>query len=185
MATSSSASSSSWARCSKLRGNSMKRYTGWLLGAALLMSASAWAAEMKIGFVDTDRILRESAPAQRAGKKLEKEFEVRRQDLQRLSAQGKTLQTQMDKPGVSDLDRKAKERDLIRLNQEFQRMQRELNEDLNARRNEELAGIQERVNNAIQQIANNEKYDLILQEAAWRNPRIDITDKVLRMLTDK
>ncbi|BCL75184.1 outer membrane protein chaperone [Jeongeupia sp. HS-3] len=140
---------------------------------------------MKIGFVDTDRILRESAPAQRAGKKLEKEFEVRRQDLQRLSAQGKTLQTQMDKPGVSDLDRKAKERDLIRLNQEFQRMQRELNEDLNARRNEELAGIQERVNNAIQQIANNEKYDLILQEAAWRNPRIDITDKVLRMLTDK
>ncbi|AOX99478.1 OmpH family outer membrane protein [Jeongeupia sp. USM3] len=162
----------------------MKRHACWLI-AAVLLSASAWAADMKIGFVDTDRILRESAPAQRAGKKLEKEFESRRQELQRLSAQGKNLQAQMDKPGVSENDRKAKERDLIRLNQDFQRMQRELNEDLNARRNEELAGIQERVNSAIQQIASGEKYDLILQEAAWRNPRIDITDKVLRLLSDK
>ncbi|MFC7092473.1 OmpH family outer membrane protein [Jeongeupia naejangsanensis] len=162
----------------------MKRHA-CLLAAAALLSASAWAAEMKIGFVDTDRILRESAPAQRAGKKLEKEFDNRRQELQKLSAQGKNLQAQMDRPGVSDSDRKAKERDLIRLNQDFQRMQRELNEDLNARRNEELAGIQERVNGAIQQIANNEKYDLILQEAAWRNPRIDITDKVLRLLSEK
>ncbi|WP_432720669.1 OmpH family outer membrane protein [Jeongeupia wiesaeckerbachi] len=162
----------------------MKRHA-CLLAAAALLSASAWAAEMKIGFVDTDRILRESAPAQRAGKKLEKEFDNRRQELQKLSAQGKSLQAQMDRPGISDLDRKAKERDLIRLNQDFQRMQRELNEDLNARRNEELAGIQERVNGAIQQIANGEKYDLILQEAAWRNPRIDITDKVLRLLSEK
>ncbi|WP_255990399.1 OmpH family outer membrane protein [Chitinolyticbacter albus] len=143
------------------------------------------AAEMKIGFVDTERILRESAPAVRAAKRLEKEFDLRRQDLQKVSAQGKALQQTLDKSQLPEADRKAKERELVRLNQDFLRMQRELNEDLNTRRNEELAGLQERVNNAIQQIANGEKYDLVLQEAAFRTPKIDITDKVLKLLSDK
>lgn len=147
---------------------------------------SGWAtAEMKIGVVDTERILRESAPAVRAAKRLEKEFELRRQDLQKVSAQGKALQQTLDKSQMQETDRKAKERELVRLNQDFLRMQRELNEDLNTRRNEELAGLQERVNNAIQQIANSEKYDLVLQEAAFRTPKIDITDKVLKLLSDK
>ncbi|MGL4603297.1 MAG: OmpH family outer membrane protein, partial [Iodobacter sp.] len=78
-----------------------------------------------------------------------------------------------------------KERELIKMDQDFQRMQRELNEDMNTRRNEELSGLQERVNSAIAQIANNDRYDLILQEAAWRNQRLDITDKVLKLLVDK
>ncbi|WP_246120707.1 OmpH family outer membrane protein [Chitinolyticbacter meiyuanensis] len=154
--------------------------------ALLCLFWSGWAAaEMKIGFVDTERILRESAPAVRAAKRLEKEFELRRQDLQKVSAQGKALQQTLDKSQMQEADRKAKERELVRLNQDFLRMQRELNEDLNTRRNEELAGLQERVNNAIQQIANSEKYDLVLQEAAFRTPKIDITDKVLKLLSDK
>ncbi|SMC24763.1 periplasmic chaperone for outer membrane proteins Skp [Andreprevotia lacus DSM 23236] len=155
-----------------------------LIFALFLSSMTAWA-ETKIGVVNTDRILRESAPALRAGKKLEREFDARRSEVQKISQQGKALQQQLDRGGLSEEDRKVKERELIRLTQDFNRMQRELNEDLNARQNEELAGLRERVNSAIQQIANAEKYDLILQEAAYSNPRIDITDKVLKLLTDK
>ncbi|HSC80965.1 MAG TPA: OmpH family outer membrane protein [Chitinolyticbacter sp.] len=156
-----------------------------ILAVVWLTCSGLAAAEMKIGFVDTERILRESAPAVRAAKRLEKEFDLRRQELQKVSAQGKALQQTLDKSQLPEADRKAKERELVRLNQDFLRMQRELNEDLNTRRNEELAGLQERVNNAIQQIANGEKYDLVLQEAAFRTPKIDITDKVLKLLSDK
>ncbi|UXY14309.1 OmpH family outer membrane protein [Chitiniphilus purpureus] len=163
----------------------MKHCIASMIGVLLMMVSAVASAELKIGVVDTERILRESAPAIRATKRLEKEFEVRRQELQKVSAQGKALQQGMEKNSLPELERKARERELVRLNQDFLRMQRELNEDLNARRNEELAGLQERVNNAIQQIANGEKYDLILQEAAWRNPKIDITDKVLKLLADK
>jgi len=156
-----------------------------LLALLFGLVATCSLAETKIGFVDTERILREAAPAQKAAKKLEKEFDSRRQDLQRMSQQGKALQLQLDKSVLNEDDRKAKERELIRLNQDFQRMQRELNEDLNARRNEELASLRERVDAAIQQLAASEKYDLILQDAAYRNPRIDVTDKVLKLLSDK
>ena len=164
----------------------LARQIGILLCVALV-SASAIAADVgtRIGFVDTDRILKESAPAARAAKRLEKEFEGRRTDVQRVADQGKALQAQLDKGGLPDADRKDKERQLVKLNLDYQRMQRELNEDLNSRRNEELAGIQERVNSAIQQIANSENYDLILQEAAFRSKKIDITDKVLKLLQDK
>ncbi|KAF0814373.1 Chaperone protein Skp [Andreprevotia sp. IGB-42] len=156
-----------------------------LLVLLLSAAASLSFAETRIGFVDTERILRESTPAQKAAKKLEREFDVRRVEVQKMSQQGKSLQQQLDRGGLGEEDRKSKERELIRLNQDFQRMQRELNEDLNARRNEELAGLRERVDNAIQLIATSEKYDLILQEAAYRNPKIDITDKVLKLLSDK
>ncbi len=163
------------------------RLPGIFLCVLLLVCGVASAADpsLKIGFVDVDRILRDSAPAQRATKRLEKEFEGRRADVQKIADQGKSLQLVLDKGGLTDADRKDKERQLVKLNLDYQRMSRELNEDLNSRRNEELAGIQERVNNAVQQIAQVEKFDLILQEAAFHSPRIDITDKVLKALADK
>lgn len=157
----------------------------FLLGLSLSLASQAYAAEMRIGFVDTERILREAAPAVRAGKKLEREFEGRRVDLQKMATQGKNLRQLLDKGAMPDAERRNKERELIKMDQDFQRMQRELNEDMNTRRNEELSGLQERVNSAIAQIANNDRYDLILQEAAWRNQRLDITDKVLKLLVDK
>ncbi|WP_374220774.1 OmpH family outer membrane protein [Deefgea sp. CFH1-16] len=89
------------------------------------------------------------------------------------------------KNNISESDRRIKERELIKLNQDFQRMQREINEDLNARRNEELAGLQERVNLAIRTVAEGEKLDLVVQDAVYRNPKIDVTDKVLKLLVDK
>lgn len=152
---------------------------------SLVLSSFAYSADVKLGFVDTERVLRESSPAVRAAKRLEKEFDGRKQELQRVSAQGKALQAALDKGGLAEADRKNKERDLIKLNQDFQRMQREFNEDLNARRNEELAGMQERVNAVIRQIAEAEKFDVILQDAVYRNPKLDITDKIIKMLADK
>ena len=157
--------------------------------AALMLWAAATAvgaAELKIGFIDAERINRESAPAERASKQLEKEFAPRAQELQRREGQIKTLQGQLEKEAMtmSEGDRRNKEQELARLSLDFQRMQREYREDLNLRRNQELSALFERANRVIKQIAEAEKYDLILQEAVYRNPRIDITDKVLKALAD-
>ncbi|HEY9447823.1 MAG TPA: OmpH family outer membrane protein [Burkholderiales bacterium] len=158
-----------------------------ILAALLLWSAAAaGAAELKIGFIDAERINRESVPAERASKQLEKEFAPRAQELQRREAQIKTLQGQLEKESVTmgEGDRRNKEQELARLSLDFQRMQREYREDLNLRRNQELSTLFERANRVIKQIAESEKYDLILQEAVYRNPRIDITDKVLKALAE-
>lgn len=158
-----------------------------LAGLALLLAtAAAGAADLKIGFIDAERVNRESAPAERASKQLEKEFAPRAQELQRREAQIKTLQAQLEKEAMtmSESDRRAKEQELARVSLDFQRMQREYREDLNLRRNQELAALFERANRVIKQIAESEKYDLILQEAVYRNPRIDITDKVLKALAE-
>jgi outer membrane protein len=137
--------------------------------------------------VSIERILREAAPAKKALQKLEKEFATRDAELQKLTKQGKDLQTVLEKDGVtmSESDRRNKEGDLARINRDLQRMQREFREDLNMRKNEELAQVIERANKVVQQIAEQEKYDLILQEAVFRSPRIDITDKVIKALGDK
>lgn len=147
--------------------------------------ATVEAADLKIGFIDAERVNRESAPAERASKQLEKEFAPRAQELQRRENQIKALQGQLEKEAMtmSESDRRAKEQELARLNLDFQRMQREYREDLNLRRNQELSALFERANRIIRQIAESEKFDLILQEAVYRNPRIDITDKVLKALS--
>lgn len=144
------------------------------------------AADLKIGFIDPERINRESAPAERASKQLEKEFAPRAQELQRRESQIKALQAQLEKEAMtmSESDRRSKEQDLARMNLDFQRLQREYREDLNLRRNQELSTLFERANRVIKQIAETEKFDLILQEAVYRNPRIDITDKILKALAE-
>jgi outer membrane protein len=163
---------------------SMRR--GIVLGAVLLAVALPAAAEMKIGFVNSDRLMRDAVPAVRAQKKLEKEFEKREEDLQKMAKQLKALQEALEKNGMTmaESDRKNKEREFGETNREFQRRQREFREDLNQRRNEELAAVLERANKAIKQIAEAEKYDIIFQDAVYANPRIDITDKVIKALAD-
>ncbi|NTV10256.1 MAG: OmpH family outer membrane protein [Zoogloea sp.] len=148
--------------------------------------AQTAAAEVKIGFVNSDRVMKEASPAKRAQQKLEKEFEKRDQDLQRIAKQLQGMQEALEKNGVTmaEADRRTKEREFNDLNREFQRKQREFREDLNSRRNEELAGVLDRANRAIKQIAENEKFDIIFQEAVYASPRIDITDKVIKALTD-
>jgi outer membrane protein len=154
--------------------------------ALSLGTAAVGAADLKIGFIDAERVNRESAPAERASKQLEKEFAPRAQQLQRRESQIKGLQEQLEKEAMtmSESERRAKEQELARMSLDFQRMQREYREDLNLRRNQELAALFERANRVIKQIAESEKFDLILQEAVYRNPRIDITDKVLKALAE-
>lgn len=165
----------------------MKRVYG-ILGAAAVMFciAASDAAEIKIGFVDVERIRRESVPAERASKQLEKEFAPRAQELQRREAQLKTAQGNLEKEAMtmSESDRRVREQELARLSVDYQRMQREYREDLNLRRNQELSSLFERADRVIKRIANEEKYDLIVQEAVFRSPRIDITDKVLKALAE-
>jgi len=163
-----------------------------IAGALLvaLVSTSAWAqgADYKIGFVNTERLFREAAPAKRAQQKLEREFAGRDADIQKLSKQVRDLQALLEKDGVTmaEADRRNKERDLANMSRDLQRMQREFREDLNLRRNEELAAVQERANKVIQQIAETEKFDLILQDpVVFASSRIDITEKVVKALADK
>lgn len=157
--------------------------------AALLVQTvqPVMAAEIKIGFVNTERVFREAAPAMKAQKKLEKEFAARDQDLQKMAKQAKDIQTYLEKEGVtiSEADRRNKERDLANLNRDIQRSQREFREDLNLRRNEELSSVQESANRAIRAIADSEKFDLILQEAVYASPKIDMTERVLKALSEK
>jgi len=153
---------------------------------ALFAAAAPAAAQVRIGFVNTERIFRESEPAVRAQKKLEKEFEKRDQELQRLGKQLQTMRENLDKNGMTmaESERAKKEREFADLNRDFQRKQRVVREDLNQRRNEELAAVLERANKVIRQIAEAEKYDIIFQDAVYFSPRIDVTEKVIKALAE-
>ena len=155
----------------------------WVAVTAMAAAASD-AAELKIGFVNTERVFREAAPAKGAQQRLEREFSVRNAELARVEKQGRDLQTELERETVTlpEAQRREKERQLADISRNFQRMQREIREDLNLRRNEELAKVQERATRIINQIAEQEKFDLVLQEAVFASNRIDITEKVIKAL---
>lgn len=158
-----------------------------LVAAAMLgvFSQSAFA-QARIGFVNSDRLMREAAPAMRAQQRLEKEFEKRDQELQRIASELKGMQENLERNSVTmpETERRNRERAFNELTRDFQRKQREFREDLNQRRNEELATVLERANVAIKKIAEAEKYDIVLQEAVFASPTIDITEKVIKALAD-
>lgn len=160
----------------------------FLLSAICLLAVAvtASAADIKIGFVNSQRILNDAPQATRAKKKIEKEFEKRDQDLQKTARQLQALQENLDKNSVTmaESERRNKEREFNDLNREFQRKQREFREDLNLRQNDEMKAIFDLVNKVIKNIAESEKYDIIFQEAVYANPRIDITDRVIKALGD-
>ena len=155
-----------------------------VLGACALAAGGALAQESKIGFVSTERIFREAAPAKAAEAKIEQEFSKRGKDLQDLAARFKASSEKFDKEAavLSESERVRRQRDLSEMDKEFQRKQREFREDLNQRKNEELGLVLERTNRVIKQIAEAEKYDIVFQEAVYISPRIDITEKVLKAL---
>ncbi len=156
------------------------------LMASLPVPHASAVEALKIGYVNTQRLFRDAPAAVRAAKKIEQEFSKRDQDLQRLAKQIQGLQETLEKNGLTmaESERRAKEKDLGELSREFQRKQREFREDLNLRQNEENAAIIEKANKAIKQLADSEKYDLIVQDVVWVSPRLDITDKVVKALSD-
>lgn len=151
---------------------------------AVLLSWSAMAEDFRIGYVNTDRVLRESSIAKAAQTKLEQEFSRREKDLQALSAQLKSASEKFerDAPTLPEAQRLTRQRQLVDQDRDLQRKQREFQEDLNLRKNEELQLVLERANRFIKQLAETEKYDLIIQDMVYINPKHDITDKVLNGL---
>jgi len=157
------------------------------VGAAIILATSllsANAQEFRIGFVSTDRIFKEASTAKAAQTKLEQEFSKREKDL---VDQGASLKSAADKlereaPTLSEGQRAARQKQLVDQDRDFQRKRREFQEDLNARKNEELQQVLERANRVVKQVAEAEKYDLILQEAVYVNPKHDITEKVIKVL---
>lgn len=162
----------------------MKGIASLFLLIALLNFGCVWAADTKIGFVNTDRIFRESQLAIRAQKRLEKEFSNREQEIQKLIKQARDLQSYLEKEGLtlSEADRARRERDLANLHRDIQRAQREFREDLNQRKNEEFAAVHERARKAIMELAEREKFDLILENVVYASGRVDITDRVIKAM---
>jgi len=159
-----------------------------IIAIALALSVmSAGAAEMKIGFVNTERVFREAAPAKRAQQALEREFSARNAELSKVEKQGRDLQQELERENVTmpEASRREKERQLADISRNFARIQREIREDLNLRRNEELAAVQGVATRIINQIAEQEKFDLIVQEAVFASSRIDITEKVIKALANQ
>ena len=157
-----------------------------LVAAALLAGTAVGvsAQELKIGYVNSDRVLRDAVPAKAAQAKLEAEFSKREKDLADTAAKLKAAGEKLDKdaPTLAEAERNRRQRDLVAQDQEFQRKRREFQEDLTQRKNEELASVVERANKVMKQIFDTEKYDLIIQEAVFASPKIDITDKVIKAL---
>jgi outer membrane protein len=158
----------------------------WL--SLFLLSGQVVAADFKVGYVQVDKLLQEAPQTVETGKKLEKEFSPRSLDLEKLQKQIRDIEAQLDheRSNVNESDRRIKERQLNNMRLEFQSKQRELREDINLRKNEELAVLQERINKAVQAVAESEGYDLVAYSGiAYASKRIDITDKVLKLLGKK
>jgi outer membrane protein len=149
----------------------------WLPGTALAQNA-------KIGFVSTERIMKDANPAKAAQAKIEQDFARRDKELQDLSARLRTASERLEKDAavMAESDRSRRQREIAEMDRDFQRRQREFREDLNQRRNEELSAVLEKANRAIKDIAEREKFDLILQEAVFVSPRMDITEQVVKLL---
>ena len=162
-------------RCSLLLG---------LLSACFICSAAA--EELKIGFVNTQRVIRDAPAAIKAGKKLDLEFGKRDKDLKALAQDLQSREEFLRGKGASlpEMERRQKERELADLARDFQRKREQFTEDLNARQNEENTALIERANEAIRQIARSENFDVIVQDAVSVSDRIDITDKVIKALSD-
>lgn len=159
-----------------------------VLFIAVFVAFNVQAADQKIGYVQVDKILQEAPQTAETGKKLEREFNPRSQELERLQKQIRDLEAALDKDKavITDAERRTKERDASNLKLEFQRKQRELREDINLRKNEELALLQDRINKAVQSVAETENYDLVVYGGvAYASKKIDITDKVLKLLGKK
>ena len=176
--------------------NSLKRINRWRTIVIVLITIVSiseftivFAGDIKIGVVNTEKILRESLPAIQAQKKIDQEFVPRDEDIKKMAVQAKTLQDKLEKDSTAmeETERRNLERNLANLSREYQRAQRQMREDFSVRQNEEYSVILERTNRAISKIAETEKYDLILQlqDSVYRSQQIDITDKVIKALENE
>lgn len=159
-----------------------------LVASLGLVAGTSIAADTKLGFVNVEQILKDAPQTAESGKKLEREFSGRQKELEGMARQIKDTEAALDKDSLtmSETDRRNKERDLSNVKIEFQRKQRELREDVNLRKNEELGALQDRINKAVTSVSEAEGYDLVVYSGvAYSSKKVDITDKVLKALGKK
>ena len=161
-----------------------KRVLTALVLTAASLTLPAFAQDFKIGFINTDRIFRDANSAKAAQAKLEQEFSRREKELNDLGIQIKAAADKLDKdaPTLSESQKTARQKQIADQDRDFQRKRREFQDDLSARKNEELQQVLERANKVVKQVAETEKYDLVLQEVVYINPKHDMTEKVLKAL---
>ncbi|HSO44238.1 MAG TPA: OmpH family outer membrane protein [Rhodoferax sp.] len=149
-------------------------------------AVSVQAQELRMGFVSTDRVLKEAGTAKAAQSKLEQEFSKREKDLVDQKASIKSLADKFEReaPTLPETQRQARQKALLEQDRDFQRKSREFQEDLNARKNEELQLVIQRANKVIKDIAVAENYDFIFQDAVYVNPKHDMTEKVIKALNN-
>jgi outer membrane protein len=169
------------------------RFVGFTVRALMFALLASLALQVhaqeatRVGFVNIDRIMRESGPAQAAQARLEQEFSKRDKELQDMANRLKGLSERLEKDGptLSQTEGNRRRQEIVDLDREFQRKQREFREDLSARQNQELQAVLERANRVVKEVADRDRIDIVFQEAVYANPRIDITDKVLRALNGR
>jgi outer membrane protein len=146
--------------------------------------AAVQAEEARLGFVSTERVLKEASTAKAAQTKLEQEFSKREKELVDLGNNIKASADKFEKeaPTLPETQRQSRQKQILEQDRDFQRKRREFQEDLNARKNEELQLVIQRANKVIKDIAIAEKYDFIFQDAVYVNPKLDVTDKVIKAL---
>lgn len=153
--------------------------------AAVLMSLAPLAAQaqvLKIGVLEADRVLREAKAAQAAQARLEAEFGKQAKELQELDTKLRlaTDKLEKDAPALSETERQRRGRELADQKRELERRSHRFDEDLQLRRNQEGSALNQRVDRAVRQIFESEKYDLILRDGIlMRSPAVDITNKVI------
>ena len=157
------------------------------LALAVMVSLPAsvlMAQDLKIGYVNSERVLREANLAKAAQVKLEAEFGKRDKELKDLELRVRSTGEKLEKdaPMLSDAEKNRRQRDLIEQDRDLQRKRREWQEDLNQRKSEELSNVVERANRVIKQIFENDKFDLIVQDALHASNRVDITKRVIDAL---
>lgn len=162
----------------------MKSLSRLLICLSAAIALPVFAQEVRIGFVSTDRVFKEANSAKASQARLEQEFSKREKELNDLGLSIKSGAEKLEReaPTLSETQRASRQKQLVEQDREFQRKRREFQEDLNARKNEELQQVIERANRVVRQVAEAEKFDLVLQEAVYVNPRLDITDKVIKAL---
>ena len=152
----------------------------------IVIAVDASAASPKIGYVQVDKLLKEAPQTAESGKKLEREFSPRSLELDKMNKQILAIETSLENEGsgLNSVDRRSKQRQATNLKIEFQRKQRELREDINIRKNEELSVLQDRINTAVKTVSESEGYDLVMYSGvAYASTKIDLTEKVLKLLS--
>ena len=156
--------------------------------AAVLASAAALPAmaQTKVAVVNFERILRESPQSKRAESRLEAEFKKKEADLNDLASRLRAAGEKLDKDSLtlSETQRRERQNQLADMDRDFQRRQRDLRDEVGQRKQAEFSEVVNAANRAIKAVSEKEGYDLVFQEAAYANPKIDITDKVIKAMVD-